>query len=205
MENQSIAQARAERLKRVRNLANLSRKEMCDGTTLNISTLKGWEVARHGGLTEKGAQKILERVAKSGVSCTLEWLLSGEGIPPCVIFEDDQSAETIPFEQQELNLFLQHYPNSLAMTIQDDAMEPFYAIGDLVAGVLCDEKAQGVGQNALVKLASGEKLLRSVRQGEDGQSVILVSLNPNTTVSEPVLYGAEIDSLAIVKWHRKPC
>src|ERR1700733_6271968 len=78
----SSEEARAERVKRVRNLANLSRKEMCNDGTLNINTYKGWELGRYGGLPLDGADKIVARVAKEGVICTAKWLLYGTGEPP---------------------------------------------------------------------------------------------------------------------------
>ena len=61
----STPEARADRLKRVRNLANLSRKEICESGDININTYKGWELARFGGLPVDGAEKIINRVARS--------------------------------------------------------------------------------------------------------------------------------------------
>ena len=55
--------SRGERLRRVRNLANLSRKNFpLHG--INLNTLKGWEIGRHGGLTEKGAKKNIKPPVK---------------------------------------------------------------------------------------------------------------------------------------------
>jgi hypothetical protein len=87
MVNENIAphsspQARGERVRRVRNMANLSRPALCDKSDFKIDTLIGWEVARHGGLTEKGAQKLIHRIAQEGVICTVEWLLHElKGLP----------------------------------------------------------------------------------------------------------------------------
>lgn len=36
------AEARAERLRKIRNLANLNRKEICDSDEINFNTYKGW-------------------------------------------------------------------------------------------------------------------------------------------------------------------
>lgn len=84
----STPQARADRLRRLRHLANLSRKDMCD-QELNINTLKAWELARFGGLPKDGAEKVIKRVAKEGVMCTSDWLLHGLGAGPQLDSERD--------------------------------------------------------------------------------------------------------------------
>jgi len=82
IDEHSTAEARAERLRRLRNLANLSRKEMCNTDFLNINTLKAWELARFGGLPKDGANKVIMRVAQEGVTCSIDWLLYGKGESP---------------------------------------------------------------------------------------------------------------------------
>ena len=76
--------AKAERLKRVRNLANLSREDFCADGEVNITTLISWEVGRFGGLSRKGATSVIARVAKEGVFVTPEWLLHEVGAGPDV-------------------------------------------------------------------------------------------------------------------------
>lgn len=88
----STAEARAERLRRLRNLANLSRKDMCN-TDLNFNTLKAWELARFGGLPKDGADKVIRRIAKEGVICTADWLLYGKGITPQLTTERELITE----------------------------------------------------------------------------------------------------------------
>jgi len=56
--------ARAKRLRQVRNMANLSRKEMCSGSVINLSTYKGWEIGRGGGISIGGAKRVIARVKK---------------------------------------------------------------------------------------------------------------------------------------------
>src|SRR5579862_8575903 len=79
--SQSSPIAKAERLKRIRNLANLSREDFCDGD-INLTTLISWEIGRFGGLSRKGASSVIARVAKEGVFVTPEWLLYEVGAGP---------------------------------------------------------------------------------------------------------------------------
>src|SRR5438552_2660970 len=78
----SSPEAKAERLKRIRNLANLSREEFCLDGEVNLATLVSWEVGRFGGLSRKGAGNVIARVAKEGVFVTPEWLLHEVGAGP---------------------------------------------------------------------------------------------------------------------------
>jgi transcriptional regulator with XRE-family HTH domain len=80
----SSAAAKGMRLKRVRNLANLSREQLCSGSDVNIHTLIGWECGRFGGLTLVGTQRIIKRLEQEGVFCSAEWLLNENGAAPIV-------------------------------------------------------------------------------------------------------------------------
>lgn len=71
-----------ERLRRIRNLANLSRKVLCDEAEININTYIGYEVGRYGGLTKKGADKIIHYLSSKGVYFSMEWLMNGVGKGP---------------------------------------------------------------------------------------------------------------------------
>ncbi len=73
----ALALERGNRVKRCRNIANLTREAVCDTGALNILTLKGWELGKHGGLSEAGAQKVLARVEKEGVRCLMCQPFSG--------------------------------------------------------------------------------------------------------------------------------
>src|SRR5436189_227089 len=139
--------AKGERLKRVRRLANLSREEFClDGET-NVATLISWEVGRFGGLSAKGASRVIARVAKEGVFCTPEWLLYEIGSGPEVKAdfkkhniqsEDIDTDTTLSSEDdsiiQEVILFRKLNKHAIDYIVEDDAMLPRYCIGDYVAG-----------------------------------------------------------------------
>ncbi|MBI5448694.1 MAG: XRE family transcriptional regulator, partial [Gammaproteobacteria bacterium] len=58
---------RGRRIKILRVLANLDRKAVEEKHGINFNTLKGWELGRHGGLTEKGAKKIISMCQQEGV------------------------------------------------------------------------------------------------------------------------------------------
>lgn len=213
VDERSTPEARAARVKRLRNLANLSRKEMCDGDDLNVNTLKGWEIARYGGLPLDGAHKIVKRVAREGVLCTVEWLLYEDGPVPNVnvsraieqhTSDNPKQPEEINIEE-ELMLFHKHYSSAIHCVIQDDSMSPFYEKGDVVSG------SQKIGQhiediletNCIVQLASGQLLCRRLRKGKLKNTYNLLCMNVESSVESPIIVDAEIISAARIVWHRK--
>src|SRR5579871_6555926 len=119
------ADARGMRIRRIRNMANLTRQQLCEDSGININSLKGWEIGRYVGLTWHGAEKIIQQAAKEGVKCTLDWLMYGIGIGPSVQtgFVDTPTIAISPNQldtnqnedkkiANELLLFKKHYINA---------------------------------------------------------------------------------------------
>lgn len=213
VDDRSTPEARAARVKRLRNLANLSRKEMCEGNDLNVNTLKGWEIARYGGLPLDGAHKIVKRVAQEGVLCTVEWLLYEDGPSPSVNVRQAMEQSTLEIEKQseenylekELELFQRHYSSTIQYIVNDNGMSPFYEIGDIVAGVKKTGKHiyDLIGTNCIVQLTNGQLYCRRLRKGRLENTFHLVCLNAEANVDTPIMVDVELLSAARIIWHRK--
>jgi len=218
-ENKLDPVERGERLKRLRNLANLDRKELCDSCEVNVHTLKGWEIGRYGGLTQKGATKIITAVAKRGVSCSLDWLLYNIGAGPkvCTDYDlvtkiesvsapltTDSTSETIKIAA-ELAVFKAHYSNTTDFIIEDDGMLPHYQIGNYIAGTKRTGKniEKLINSDCIVQTTSGQILFRRLRPGKKENSYSLMCTNTESTLVDPILYDVELASAASVIWHRK--
>lgn len=211
LDERSTPEARAARVKRLRNLANLSRRDMCNTHDLNMFTLKGWELARHGGLPLDGAHKIIKRVAQEGVFCTVEWLLYEEGQGPKVIVGSSAPQETEICSEddnikEEIALFQKHYPNAIYYQVNDNSMHPAYAAGDFVAGIPIAPVAmqEMLGMNAVVQLSTGEMLCRNIRRGRSITTFNLLCLNVDADIDNAMITDAELISVAPIIWHRKP-
>lgn len=210
----SSAVERGNRLRRVRNMANLSRKDICeDGTLMNVNTYKSWELGRYGGLPRDGAETVIKKVAQEGVLCSLEWLLYEKGIVPQVTYlisedinksENDTSLSDEQKITQELLLFKKHHTDILHCHIMDDGMHPYFEQGDVVAGqrLTGDAIMTLEAKNCILQLEDNTLLVRNVRGISQGKP-ILVCLNPNTQVDQPIIYHPNIAYAAAVIWHRK--
>lgn len=210
-ESPSSPEARASRLKRLRNLANLSRKEMCEASDIKHDTLIGWEVSRHGGLSKIGAQKVISRVAKAGVQCTLEWLLEGIGPMP-IIFPNliiGNSSEAICVEEKiihnELLFFKSQYPDAIDYVVEDDGMIPQYFPDDHLAGIkrYGEKISHLIGYDCIVQLTDGIILLRRLQEGSKENLYNLSCINPKTTAISPTIFNIELICAAPVIWIRK--
>lgn len=209
LDEKSSAKARAERLKRLRNLANLNRKQICEGNDININTLKGWEIARYGGLPKDGAEKIVTRVKHEGVISSVDWLLHEIGPGPFIIpdFHKSQTLSTVKIIEssaineitsitEELLLFRKYHSNAIEFILTDSSMEPTYRIGDRVAGVKYagETIANTVGQDCIVQLKNGQTLLRNVQQGTQANCFNLVCSNSQipTMVNANIIFAAPL-------------
>lgn len=212
----SSAVARGARLKKLRNFANLSRKDMCASEDLNINTYKGWEIARYGGLPRAGAFKVVQRVAKEGVTCTVEWLLYGNGPGPQLQIGFASSINDAPEEvhehlteyqaiQNEILFFSRQFKNSISLKVNDDGMSPFYKKGEYVIGIKIEEEVVPgvIGENCIVGLTSGEILCRNLRKYSSG-AYQLACLNFDAEIEKLILYEVELVFIAPILWHRKP-
>jgi hypothetical protein len=207
-----------KRLERVRRMTGLDRTDLYAKYGISAGTLRSWESARHPGLTEKGARKMLKVFEAEGIQCSLAWLLDGTGHPPSVLeqsFIKDgliphrnntqiEEAETIAFTQ-ELAVFHKHHPHGIDLQIPDDSMAPIYLTGDYVAGErqFHDAIRSVIGQTCIVETQMGKILLRSLREGTKKDHYTLQCLNLSSTHGTPTLYDVELVSAAPVVWHRK--
>ncbi len=214
-----LARVRGKRLKSLRNLAGLSRKALNEKYRVSDGTLRGWEEGRFGGLTEQGAEKMLAIYQQEGIQCSLSWLLHGNGIGPQVLSKVSSiigettgsyqsNRTTADAEQailQELSLFRQLHPKTLDMIVHDDAMEPYFGIGDIVAGEAhpIEQIDDLMGYICIIETVRGDLYLRRLRQGSKSGLYNLWCLNLNSNLLQPILYDVEIRSIAVVVWHRR--
>ncbi len=208
-ENPIPQQSRGERLRRLRNMANLSREDLCNIDELNVTTYKGWEIGRFGGLSISGAKEVIKRVAKEGVICSLEWLISGQGCGPFVIADTssicNKNNDYISAILQEVTVFQNNFKEGIFLEILDDGMLPRYDTEDYVAGIkkYNNEIDSFLGDICIVQTSNNELLVRQLLRGTLNNTYTLVCINPKTTVAYPVLSDVKVNAAASIIRHYK--
>lgn len=214
----SSAEARGRRLKSLRKMADFSRKALTIKYQISASTIQAWEDGKAGGLTPKGAQRIVAALREEGVFCTVDWLMHGVGQAPHLAervflrtaetptaFNTQSNLTVAETITRELLVFRQLHTDVVDMIVNDDGMGAFYIPGDTIAGVRSrgTEIEKLCGKECIVELQNGEVLFRRLRRGDVSNTFHLQCLNLDTTVKEPFRYNQTLLSAAAVIWHRR--
>jgi transcriptional regulator with XRE-family HTH domain len=205
MNQENICKTRGLRLKEARQAANLTLKEMSRCGLINFNTLCGWELGKHGGLTERGAIKVVERLSKCGVTCSVEWLLYGIGAKPY-----RNETELLPksfmsldqWKHAHIDLLNRLYPNFLSLTVNDNTMSPEFNPKDYVCGypTTPDLLTKASHKIIIAKLSNGEKLLRKLMIDPSG-TIALITLNQEH--ENGCLINPSIEQFSLVMCHVK--
>lgn len=211
--------ARGERLKQLRKALRLSRKEIerlyGNKYSITAASIQGWETARYGGLTEKGAKAMVHVFADEGVTITLEWLLYGTDDKPQIPFisarlksdltgtlsNNPQIADSEAIAK-ELLLFHQTHENVVDTVITDDAFSPYFQPSDYVAGIrlFALDLHKAIGHICIVLSYDG-LLVRQVEAGSTKERYNLKCLNPDSL--QPTIYDIQLLSAAPIVWWRR--
>lgn len=220
-DERSSPEARAKRLRQLRNVAHMKREQLCKEGNIAMASLKRWELAYYGGLPVDGAKKIIECVSKRGIVCALEWLLHEVGNPPLIdpqfrkefyAVKSDAAAVhkelSSPDEEEqhiisELLLFRKNHTHTIDLKVNDDGLSPKYKIHDYVAGIQIPlhHIPSLLHQDCILKIQNGQLLLRNLREGQQKDCYHLVCTNEQTTVKTPILYNVKIIMAAKILRH----
>jgi len=209
-----------ERLRRARILAGIStRREFEEKYQISANTLQGWEQGKNP-LSKKGAKRIVEALKNEGLICSLDWLISGHGVPPRA-FEINKEipAQTdlqnmlaqmhLQEEQaiyQELQTFKTHNTNPIIITISDDTMEPQFHQGDYVAGTRLyksEDIQKYLGEPCIVELTDHTILARHLHADNKPGFYTLSCTNHRSKQGPLTITNAQIISAAPILWHRR--
>ncbi|MCL1077108.1 helix-turn-helix domain-containing protein [Parashewanella spongiae] len=191
------------RVKGLRMMLGLSRKNFEQASGVSAATLTAWETGKHP-LSVKGAKKLVDAFEKLNINCTTNWLLSGEGLAPRYHQPETECFELDARILKEVFYFEQNNPLPIVSIVSDDSMEPFYQIGDYVGGcqLLSNKAQQLIGRDCIVTLETGQVVIRRVQQGKEGR-LNLYSLNYETQAENAFISDCKIQRIAQVIWHRR--
>ncbi|HJN37902.1 MAG TPA: hypothetical protein QF353_03905 [Gammaproteobacteria bacterium] len=207
-----IQECRSKRLKILRKMSEMSRRSFAEKHGISQGTLQNWETSRFGGLTEKGARRMLKALQGEGIYCSFEWLMYGFGEQPRVQNHSENKVISNPLDypanlsiDDELRYMSQLHSNSIYMIIDDNSMSPEYNRGDYVFGIKYTdfEISSVIRQVCIVELLDATKLLRYIRPSYNPGRYDLIATNPIQAKS-PMELNTEIVSVAPIIWIRVP-
>ena len=96
----NLKYSKADRVRFVRALTQLSRQKFCAEHNIAYATLSLWENRKYkngNGLSYGGAQIIVNALQAKGINCSLAWLFNGDGNAPKAKISLDRSEITSGF------------------------------------------------------------------------------------------------------------
>jgi len=199
-----------DRLKRARLLAGIhTRREFAQRHGISANTLQSWEQGK-SALTVKGAQRLVAALKKEGWLCSIEWLLEGSSLPPSHFemshpFANDTLMQEEERIYKEIQFFKQNNSNAIVLTIHDNAMEPFFFVGDVIGGIqdLSKDIEELLGMLCILELEHNQIIPRCLQAGSSKGTFVAAATNPKTKTAPLNIFDAKIISAAPILWHRK--
>jgi hypothetical protein len=204
VENSSGSEARAKRVRYVReNVLNISRAELCKNSVISEPSLKSWELALAGGLTEKGATKLEVRLHELGVYCPALWLLHGIGFGPTTNPEELNIFDTEEKQIADELLCFRKQPNAIDVLVRDDGMVPLLYPGNYAAGIVVKNIETAIGKDCIVKTGEDNLLIRKIHYGNEPDRYTLSCLNKDSNIARVEMKNVQIVFAAPVIWIRR--
>ena len=212
--------SRGKRVRLVRAMTGLTIAEFASRINLSRGAVLGWENAKVGGLTEKGAEKIVNLAEEFDIACGSIWLMHGIGEPPTFlsnpepgmikednppIYSTKPAKSTFPEAiKDEANFFQKKHSDSIAIQIKDDCMLPFFAEGDIVAGIkhYAADIETFIGKRCIVETYDKQILVRKITAKSGKNKFNLAGTNIDSSVKNCFLNDVLLKSATPIIWIR---
>lgn len=193
-------------------------------TGKHYSTIQHWIDVHKNGLPETSLNEFLNCLKVCGIECSREWMIHGTGPAPkkidmsTLLTESDSPSqkrlqknrnEKMQAQQitTELNTFLKWDKEAISYVISDDAMEPHFIKGDIVAGVrrYGAEIEKLIGQHCIVLIHNhNEFYLRTLHKGNLPGLFHLTASNLKANIDQAAcMLDVKVVSAAPVIWVRR--
>ena len=190
-----------DRLIYLRKMIKSSRREIEKLTNgkVKMSALSQIESSRNT-LTIENALSILCGLKSKGIVCTLDWLYTGEGMPPKKI-----DAMNNPFNMlEEANFFVEKNPECSVSIINDNCLSPDVSVGDYMGFQRIDrsliKNKKSLGMMYRIILTNGSTIISRIVYNKMKNIYIIYKNN----IDDIELYSdEEINSIEQVLWIRK--
>lgn len=200
----SSPEERGNRVRYVRDrLLGLSREDFCKNSEVKHPSLKAWELAWGGGLTESGAKKFVKRAAQLGVYCTVPWLMHGIGKHAILITKDINIFEEKEEHITKELLVFRELPGAIDTVVKDDAMIPLLYPDNYVGGIILENTEDAVDKECIVVDANGDFYVRVLKHGDETGRYNLICLNEHPHLAKKEIKNIQIQIVAPIIWIRR--
>lgn len=204
IDSPSSAEARGKRIRFIRDhLLSLTRDEFCENIDITLPALKGWELGWGGGLTQQGAEKIVNRAKQLNVYCSDSWLMHGVGREAVYLTKDLDIQENDENHIAKELLLFRELPNSIDAVIKDDGMTPILYPGNYVGGVMVNNIENAIGKECILVDDQNDIYVRILKHGDKPNLFNLHCLNQNATLVKREIKNISIKIAAPIIWIRK--
>ena len=165
-------------------------------TALQKATSQNWESGRAGGLTKKGADRVLKAYQREHILCTHDWLLQGVGASPVLMDESRDPAAhrahaVFSGLAEDIAYLRSLYDHVVDLPIADQSMMPDYPQSAHVVGIshYKEQILSSVGKDCIVHAVGHPPIFRRLLSSGDAQRFHLVPLSTSlaTILSLPML------------------
>lgn len=200
LENDESPEAVGKRLRRLRQIAGLKRKQMAELAEVGETSISVWEHGKSNfELSQRSINKILDAVKKVGIFCSEDWLRKGVGVPP-KIMPNDNSEKIINFIKQghfekeitltleeEIQLFASLHSSNVILKVEHDGMLPIIKSGDYIGGTWYSnfDDNQFEQNIACIVQINGKLDLRNIRKGTKPDLYTISYLTYSTGLTAP--------------------
>ena len=200
----SCSEVRAKRVQYIRkHLLDITRPQFCEDTDIAIQSLKGWELAWGGGLTAKGAEKIVQRAKSLGLYCTTSWLLHGIGAKATHFTHDLETSNQEDKQIVKELLLFREQSNTIDTAITDDAMLPLLYPGNFVAGILTRDIKNCIGKECIAVDEHDNVYVRVIKESNKPDLYNLTCLNDQPNLAKKEIRNIKLKAAAIICWIRR--
>jgi DNA-binding transcriptional regulator YiaG len=208
-EKSKICIERGKRIKLLRMLVEMTRKDIDERYNLSQHTVHAWEKGTNC-LTEKNADRLVEIFSREGLDITTDWLMHGTN-PLFTKNEigknkDLQDALSIKGDIKilnEINYFRENNLNSVSVMVADEALLPVFCVGDYVGGVyVTNHMIQDlVGEFCIISTDDGQIYIRKIFNHQKCDSYMIGTTNPMYSINEPAHFVCNIQAAAKISRH----
>lgn len=201
-----VIQQRGNRIFYIRKkLLKMTRDQFCQGFHYTSQSLKAWELAWGGGISESRAHLLVKHLRSLGVHCTVPWIMHGVGPEPRLLTDQEQHNLVLSEDEDYLAdelLFFEQRAGAHTAVVADDSLHPILRVGDYVGGFEIQQPDKAYGQECLVIDYQDHAYIRILQKGDYDQTYHLTSYNLDTTAFQEIR-NIKLKHIIPIVWIRR--